>query len=281
MVNMISGGLHAGGNLDLQDFLLLPIGARSYSEALLVLAAVYRALGRLLTAAGFEGVLVGDEGGYGPRLPSNESALEFVVRAIESAGLAPGRDAAIAIDVASTHFFSAGRYRLRDEGGRELDAAGLVDVLAGWCDRYPVVSIEDGCAEDDWEGWRLLTARLGGRVQLVGDDLFVTNPARLRRGVAERVANSVLVKVNQVGTLTETREVLAIARSAGYRPVVSARSGETEDDFLADLAVGTGAGQIKVGSIARSERLAKYNRLLRIEEELQRYAGWRAVGTHG
>ena len=278
MVNLISGGLHAGGNLDLQDFLLVPLGARSYSDALVMTVNVYRALARLLSEAGFEGVLVGDEGGFGPRLPSNESALEFVVRAIVAAGYRPGRDAGIALDVASTHFYRDGHYHLRERGEVTLSAAGLADLLAGWCERYPIVSIEDGCAEDDWDGWRLLTDRLGGRVQLIGDDLFVTNPARLREGIRRGVANSVLVKVNQIGTLTETLEVLAIARQAGYRPVISARSGETEDSTIADLAVGTGAGQIKIGSVARSERLAKYNQLLRIEETLGRFAGWQPIG---
>ncbi len=268
MVNLISGGLHAGGNLDLQDFLLLPIGARSYSEALEMTCSVYRALGATLTRRGFEGVLVGDEGGFGPRLHSNEQAIEMILEAIAAAGLAPGKDAALALDVASTHFYTDGHYRLKAEGGRVLDAGGMIDLLCGWVDRYPVLSIEDGLAEDDWEGWWRLTEALGGRVQLIGDDLFVTNPARLREGIARGVANAVLVKVNQIGTLTETREVVRLARQAGYRAVISARSGETEDSTLADLAVASGAGQIKIGSVARSERLAKYNQLLRIEEEM-------------
>jgi enolase len=280
MVNLISGGLHAGGNLDLQDFLLLPIGARSYSEALEMTCSVYRTLGQVLTRRGFEGVLVGDEGGYGPRLQSNEQAVEIILEAFAAAGLTAGKDAALALDVASTHFFADGQYRLKAEGGRVLDAGGMVDLLRGWVDRYPVLSIEDGLAEDDWEGWRKLTAALGARVQLIGDDLFVTNPARLREGIARGVANAVLVKVNQIGTLTETREVVRLARQAGYRAVISARSGETEDSTLADLAVASGAGQIKIGSVARSERLAKYNQLLRIEEEMGGgpFAGWRALG---
>jgi enolase len=280
MVNLISGGLHAGGNLDLQDFLLLPVGARSYSEALEMTTAVYRCLGRTLIQHGFEGVLVGDEGGFGPRLHSNEQAIEMVLEAIVAAGLTPGRDAGLALDVAATHFYGAGRYRLRIEQGRTLGAAEMAELLRGWVERYPVFSIEDGLAEDDWEGWQLLTRTLGQRVQLIGDDLFVTSTERLKQGIACGVANAVLVKVNQVGTLTEALEVVRLARQAGYRGVISARSGETEDTTLADLAVATGAGQIKIGSVARSERLAKYNQLLRIEEELgaSRFARWPAQG---
>jgi enolase len=277
MVNLISGGLHAGGNLDLQDFLLIPVGARSYSESLEMTVAVYRTLGRVLTRHGFEGVLVGDEGGYGPRLHSNEQAIEMFLRAIEDAGLKPGEQAALALDVASTHFFRDGRYHLQIDGGRVLDADGMTALLERWVNQYPIVSIEDGLAEDDWAGWRTLTEALGERVQLIGDDLFVTNPERLRRGIDARVANAVLVKVNQIGTLTESLDVVRLARQAGYRAVISARSGETEDSTLADLAVATGAGQIKIGSVARSERLAKYNQLLRIEEEIgaARFAAWR------
>jgi enolase len=279
MVNLISGGLHAGGNLDFQDFLLLPLGALSFSVALEMAVHVYRALGATLTERGLEGVLVGDEGGFGPRLRSNEQAIEIILEAIARAGYRPGRDAALALDVASTHFYERGRYRLREAGGSELVSADLLRLLERWVNDYPLLSIEDGMAEDDWEGWRNLTAALGRRVQLIGDDLFATNVERLRRGIQEEVANSVLVKVNQIGTLTETLEVIALARSAGYRPVISARSGETEDATIADLAVATGAGQIKIGSVARGERLAKYNQLLRIEEQMgndTRYAGWQA-----
>jgi enolase len=274
MVNMISGGLHAGGNLEFQDFLLLPVGARSYSEALAMAVNVYRALGATLRERGFEGVLVGDEGGYGPRLHGNEQAVEMLLAAIGKAGYVPGRDAAIALDVASTHFFREGHYHLTPGA---LSSDDMVHLLERWVDAYPILSIEDGMAEDDWDGWRQLTAALGRRVQLIGDDLFVTNPDRLRRGVAAGVANSILIKVNQIGTLTETLEVMEQARAAGYRCVVSARSGETEDATIADLAVATGAGQIKIGSVARSERLAKYNQLLRIEEEgggRLSFAGW-------
>jgi enolase len=280
MVNLISGGLHAGGNLDLQDFLLLPIGARSFSAALEMTVAVYRALGTTLTETGFEGVLVGDEGGFGPRLRSNEQAIEMILKAIARAGYVAGQDAALALDVASSHFYRAGRYHIREAG--MLAALDLARLLERWVNAYPILSIEDGMAEDDWEGWRHLTDALGKRVQLIGDDLFVTNPERLKRGIAARVANSVLVKLNQVGTLTETLEVIALARSAGYRPVISARSGETEDTTMADLAVATGAGQIKIGSVARSERLAKYNQLLRIEEQMgdqAEFAEWEPPGA--
>jgi enolase len=281
MINLISGGLHAGGNIDFQDFLLLPVGARSFSQALEMAVAVYRALGKVLAEGGFEGTLVGDEGGYGPKLQNNEQAVQLILEAIRKAGYKPGQDAALALDVASTHFCLQGRYHLKATAGLALSAGEMAHTLARWCTDYPILSVEDGMAEDDWEGWQKLTEALGRHVQLIGDDLFVTNPGRLKRGIETRVANSVLVKVNQVGTLTETLEVIQLARSAGYRPVISARSGETEDTTIADLAVATGAGQIKIGSVARSERLAKYNQLLRIEEEMgekARFAGWRKVG---
>jgi enolase len=252
MVNLISGGLHAGRNLDFQDFLFLPIAARSYAEALEQTTAVYRALGAVLTEHGYEGVLVGDEGGYGPKLSSNEQAIELILQAFQRAELQPGRDAALAIDVASTHFHRDGFYRV---GELRLPAPEMVRLLSEWVDDYPIQSIEDGMAEDDWDGWQLLSQSLGRQVQLIGDDLFATNADRLAQGIAWKTANSVLVKVNQT-------------RAAGYRPVISARSGETEDTTIADLAVGTGAGQIKIGSVARSERLAKYNQLLRIEEQM-------------
>ena len=277
MVNLISGGLHAGGNLDFQDFLLLPVGARSFSDALAMAIDVYRSLGPILTEDGYEGALVGDEGGYGPRLESNEEAIELILRAIAKAGYAAGKDAAIAIDMASTHFYRAHSYHLNATGGMVLSDDDMVDLLARWVKTYPVLSIEDGMAEDDWDGWKKLTAALGGEVQLIGDDLFATNLDRLRQGIAAGVANSILVKPNQIGTLTETLEVLKLARSAGYRLVISARSGETEDTTIADLAVATGAGQIKIGSVARGERLAKYNQLMRIEEASQAsisFASW-------
>ena len=274
MVNMISGGLHAGGNLDIQDFLALPVGADSFSQALEWSIAVYHQLGEVLSRRGYEGRLVGDEGGYGPRLERNEQALELLVEAIAAAGLTPGPQMAIGLDVAATHFVHQGGYRLAVEGGRVCSADEWLDRLAAWTDRFPIVSIEDPLAEDDWEGWKRATDRLGERVQLIGDDLFVTQAARLRRGIDQGVANSVLIKLNQVGTLWETLETLRLALDAGYRPVVSARSGETEDATIADLAVATGAGQIKIGSVARSERLAKYNQLLRLAEQLGNRAAW-------
>jgi enolase len=270
MVNMISGGLHAGGNLDIQDVLIIPVGAESYSHALEMIVAMYRAVGAVLAEIGAESVLVGDEGGYGPKLRNNEQAFEVVVDATAACGFEPGRDVAIAVDVASTHFYDPATktYRLSEAGHRAFDGSEIVDMLTRWVGRYPIVSIEDGLAEDDWEGWQALTECLGGAVQLIGDDLFVTQTARLERGIASKAANAILIKVNQVGTLSETLDALLVARRNGFRPVVSARSGETEDATIADLAVGTAAGQIKIGSVARSERLAKYNRLLRIEEAL-------------
>ncbi len=268
MVNMISGGLHAGRQLEFQDFLILPVGATSYSQAFEWIVMVYRRLGRVLTERGHEGILIGDEGGYGPKLRTNEEAIELVVAAIEAAGLKPGSDVAIGLDVASTHFFEEGRYRLPSVSSSPLTSEQMVDLLDRWVTLYPIISLEDPLAEDDWDGWRLITERLGSRVQLIGDDLFVTNVARLQEGIERGVANSVLIKVNQIGTLSETLATLKLALDNGYWPVVSARSGETEDAMIADLVVATGAGQLKVGSVARSERLAKYNQLLRLEESL-------------
>ena len=268
MVNMISGGKHAGGQLDFQDYLGIPVGATSYSDALEWTVRLYWTLGRVLNDAGYEGTLVGDEGGYGPRLPDNETALQLLVRAMETAGFEPGRDFAIGLDVAATEFCFDGVYRLKSEQGRTLSSAGMIEVLSDWVARYPIVSIEDGLAEDDWDGWQSLTSTLGDKVQIIGDDLFTTNVARIEQGVVQHAANSVLIKLNQIGTLWETLQALKTCREARFRPVVSARSGETEDATIADLAVGTGAGQIKIGSVARSERLAKYNRLLRLEEML-------------
>jgi len=266
MVNILSGGLHAGRNIEFQDFLAIPHGLPSYSEALRAVVAIHAAAHEILVRGGRLLTGVADEGGWGPRLESNELALAVLTQAIENAGYRPGEQVSIALDVASSHFYRGGRYHLATEG-RSLTPAEMVDLLRRWCGLYPVKSIEDGLDQDDWEGWRLLTERLGKTVQIVGDDFFTTNPARLRRGIESRAANSVLVKMNQIGTLTETFEVLRMAREAGFSAVVSARSGETEDSFLADLAVASGAGQIKVGSITRSERLAKYNRLLRIERD--------------
>lgn len=268
MVNMISGGKHAGGNLDFQDVLIIPRAAPDYPTNFEWTARIYWQLGKLLSAAGHEGRLVGDEGGYGPRLKSNREAVEFVMRAIESARLIPGTDVAIALDVAATHFYQDGGYHLATERDARLSSSQMINRLESWVRDFPIVSIEDGLAESDWEGWRELTARLGSKVKLIGDDLFATNEKLLERGIAQTVANAILIKPNQIGTLTETFRTISLARQHGYSCVVSARSGETEDDFLADLAVGTEADYIKIGSIARSERLAKYNRLLRIHEEL-------------
>jgi enolase len=277
MVNMISGGLHAGRNLDFQDFLILPVGANSFRQAFEWVVAVYSRLGELLREAGYEGTLVGDEGGYGPRLASNQAAVEMLVRAIETAGLAPGSDVAIGLDVAATHLSSPGGYRLpADDPARTLSSAQMVDLFADWVRRFPIVSIEDPLDEEDVLGWQAATAWLGERVQLIGDDLFVTSPGRFRQLAPKGLANSVLIKVNQNGTLSGTLETMRLALDAGYLPVISARSGETEDCTIADLAVATGAGQIKIGSVARSERLAKYNQLLRLEETLgdrARYLG--------
>jgi enolase len=270
MINMISGGLHAGGNLDFQDYLIMPDGAHSTAQALEWTVRVYRRLGQMLSDAEYEGRLVGDEGGFGPRLANNTQACEFLVRAIERAGLRPGDDVRIALDLASTHFYQASHYRLAATGGRELTAAELIDYLAELVERFPITSIEDPLAEEDWPAWQQITARLGDRVRLVGDDLFTTSAARLTRGIEMGAANAILIKVNQIGTLTETLETIRLARSAGYAFIVSARSGETEDTTIADLAVATAADGIKIGSIARGERLAKYNQLLRIAEDLER-----------
>jgi enolase len=269
MTNMISGGLHSGHNLDFQDVLVMPVGAPDFRTGLEWIVRIYNRLGQRLLSAGYEGRLVGDEGGYGPRLKSNEQAIEFVVAAIEAARLRPGADVRIALDVAATHFYQDGSYRLATESKVALSSSDMIDRLERLVERYPIASIEDGLAENDWDGWQELTRRLGRRVQIVGDDLFTTNPARVARGIESQAANSVLVKVNQIGTLTETLETVVSARQAGWSYVVSARSGETEDTTIADLAVATAANQIKIGSVVRSERLAKYNRLLRIEEELQ------------
>jgi len=282
LMNVLNGGAHADSNVDIQEFMLAPVGAVSFTEALQMGVETYHALAGLLRARGL-GTGLGDEGGFAPTLPSNEDAAALLVEAIDAAGYRPGEDVALALDVAATELWRAGTYVLAGEGVTH-DRDGFVEYLRGLCDRYPVVSLEDGMAEDDWDGWRLLTETLGERVQLVGDDLFVTNPERLARGVKSGVANAVLVKVNQIGTLSETLDTMAAAARAGYRSVVSHRSGETEDTTIADLAVATGCGQIKTGAPARSERVAKYNQLLRIEEHLgqsARYAGRDAFGGSG
>jgi len=267
MVNILSGGIHGGGNIDFQDYMVIPLRANRYSDALHDAVTVYRTMKDVLKSRGVFQPGVADEGGYAPILASNEAGFELMVEAFERAELKPGKDAAIAVDVAASQFGREGTYVLSTEGVK-LESAQWVEKLAGWAGRFPIISIEDGMSEDDWAGWKTLTDRLGSRCQLVGDDLFVTHTARLERGIREKVANAVLVKMNQVGTLSETLEVVDLAQRNGYRTVVSARSGETEDDSLADLSVATRASQIKIGAITRSERLAKYNRLLRIEREL-------------
>jgi len=268
MINIISGGLHAARNLDFQDFLIIPVGAQTYSQALEMSLDIYHTVPVLLAERGLS-TLKADEGGYGPALPNNRAALDLLMQTIERAGYRPGDDIAFALDVAATHFFDPqdGRYHLKSDD-QERDAVAMVDLLREWVAQYPIASIEDGLAEDDWRGWQALTSALGGAVQLIGDDLFTTNAERLERGIRMGAANAVLVKMNQIGTLSETLAVVDLARRAGYRPIISARSGETEDASLAHLAVATNAGQIKIGSLAQSERLAKYNELLRIEEAL-------------
>ncbi|MGZ6963951.1 MAG: phosphopyruvate hydratase [Acidimicrobiia bacterium] len=276
-MNVLNGGAHADSNVDLQEFMLAPVGAASFNEAMRMGAETYHTLKRILHDRGLS-TAVGDEGGFAPDLPSNEEAVKLLVAAIESAGYTPGEDIAIALDPASTEFFVDGRYRLVGEG-RELSSAELAGYFGDLCSRYPIVSIEDGMAEDDWDGWAALTRELGDRVQLVGDDLFVTNPERLQRGIDLGVANSILIKVNQIGTLTETLDTMALASRHGYTSMMSHRSGETEDVTIADLAGATGCGQIKSGAPARSDRVAKYNQLLRIEEGLGEAAAFPGGGA--
>jgi len=263
LMNVVNGGAHADSGLAIQEFMIVPVGAPAFAEALRYGAEVFHTLKKILKAGGHS-VAVGDEGGFAPRLASDEDALRTLVQAIEDAGYEPGRDVALALDCAATAFFEAHRGVYRLEG--ERSAAELVDLYADWTARYPILSIEDGLAEEDWEGWALLTERLGAEVQLVGDDIFVTNPERLARGIESKVANAILVKLNQIGTVTETLETMDLAHEGGYARIISHRSGETEDTAIADFAVGTGCGQIKTGSLARSERVAKYNELLRIED---------------
>jgi enolase len=274
LMNLINGGAHADNNIDVQEFMVVPIGAPTFADALRAGAETFHALKQVLRGRK-KVTAVGDEGGFAPDLDSNESALEVLVEAIGKAGYAPGKDVAIALDVAASELYdkASGRYRL---GSAQLTSAELGSWYEQLCGRFPIVSIEDGMAEDDWEGWKLLTQKLGARVQLVGDDLFVTNVTRLARGLEGGIANSILIKVNQIGTLSETLDAITMAQRAGYTAIISHRSGETEDTFIADLAVASGAGQIKTGSASRSERIAKYNQLLRIADELgsaQRYAG--------
>jgi enolase len=271
-MNILNGGAHADNALDVQEFMVLPVGAPTFAEGLRAGVEVFHNLKKILKAQKMS-TNVGDEGGFAPDLPSNEAALAAVLEAIQKAGYKPGADVAMGIDAAASEFFADGTYEL---DGQPRTSAEVIDVYARWADRYPLLSIEDGLAEDDWQGWKELTARLGRRLQLVGDDIFVTSTRRLQRGLAEQTANAILIKVNQIGTLTETLDCVAAAQRAGWAAVISHRSGETEDAFIADLAVATGAGQIKTGSASRSDRVAKYNQLLRIAEELgesQRYGG--------
>jgi len=280
MMNILNGGAHADNSVDLQEFMIVPVGRPTFAEALRCGAEIFQALKKLLRARGLN-TAVGDEGGFAPDLASNEEALKVVLDSIGAAGYQAGSEVLLALDVASSEFHERDRYVLAADK-RSLSAAEFVAYLADLAERYPVISIEDGLAEDDWDGWKLLTVRLGKRVQLVGDDLFVTNPATLKQGIAAGVANSILIKVNQIGTLSETLEAVRVAREAGYTAVISHRSGETEDTTIADIAVGTGAGQIKTGSLSRSDRVAKYNRLLRIEQELgaaARYPGAAVFGS--
>ncbi|MFT9382818.1 phosphopyruvate hydratase, partial [Gluconobacter sp.] len=274
MMNIVNGGEHADNPIDIQEFMIQPVGAPTLADAVRMGSEIFAALKKGLSAAGHN-TNVGDEGGFAPGLKSADEALSFITKSVEAAGYRPGDDVTFALDCAATEFYSNGRYNLKGEG-KEFDSSGMISYLEDLAKKYPIVSIEDGLAEDDWEGWAELTSRLGDRLQLVGDDLFVTNPERLRRGIKAKTANSLLVKVNQIGTLTETLEAVETAHKAGYTCVMSHRSGETEDAVIADLAVATNCGQIKTGSLSRSDRTAKYNQLIRIEQQLgsaARYAG--------
>jgi len=280
MMNILNGGAHAANTVDLQEFMVVPIGAETFADALRIGVEVFHALKRVLTKRGLS-TGVGDEGGFAPNLPNDEAALEAVMSAIETAGYEPGKDVAIALDPAASEFHEDGSYVFKKSGAGKKSAEAMIALYQSWIDRYPIVSIEDGLAEDDWEGWAKLTQTLGGRVQLVGDDLFCTNVDLLERGIDQGVANAILIKVNQIGTLTETLQCIELARSNGYAAVISHRSGETEDTFIADLAVGSGVGQIKTGSASRTDRVAKYNQLLRIAEELGDVAFFPGKGLYG
>ena len=278
LLNILNGGAHADNTVDIQEFMVAPLSAPTFAEALRAGAEVYAALKRVLTKRGLS-TAIGDEGGFAPDLDSNEAALDALIEAIEAAGYEPGEDVALALDVAATELFDEGQYRWKKRGSDSMTADDLIDDYERLVERYPIVSIEDGLGEDDWEGWVALTKRLGGKVQLVGDDLFVTNPERLERGIQADAANAILIKLNQIGTVSETLAAIDVARKAGYAQVISHRSGETEDTFIADLAVATDAGQIKTGAPARGERTAKYNRLLRIEERLGERASYAGRGA--
>jgi enolase len=277
MMNVINGGAHADNGLDMQEFMIVPVGMTSFREALRCGAEVFQVLRKLLADRGLA-TAVGDEGGFAPRLPKHEAAIQVILEAIEAAGYRPGEDVALALDCASSEFFEDGEYTLRSEG-LSLKAPEFADYLSAWVDKYPIISIEDGMAENDWDGWKVLTDKLGGRVQLVGDDLFVTNTQYLKRGIEQGIANSILIKVNQIGTLTETLAAIEMAKRARYTAVISHRSGETEDTTIADIAVATNAMQIKTGSLSRTDRLAKYNQLLRIEEDLGDTASYPGRGA--
>ena len=280
LMNIINGGAHADNNVDFQEFMIVPVGAPTFAEALRIAAETFHSLKRVLAERG-HGTAVGDEGGFAPRLRSNVEAIELILEAIGKAGYRAGSQVALALDPAASEFFEGGRYVFGKSDGSRRDAEGMIRFYGDWVRQYPIVSIEDGLAEDDWQGWKLLTTELGRKVQVVGDDLFVTSIRRLARGIDEGVANAILIKLNQVGTLTETLQAMELARSAGYRTVISHRSGETEDTTIADLAVAAGAGQIKSGSLSRTERTCKYNQLLRIEEELGSHAVLAAPFTLG
>ena len=267
MMNVINGGAHANNSLDLQEFMIIPVGAPSFREALRQGAEVFHALKKIINDKGMP-TAVGDEGGFAPNVPSHEAAIELILQAIDQAGYTAGQDIVLGLDCAASEFYKNGQYVLAGEGGLQLTASAWADMLAAWADKYPIISIEDGMAEGDWDGWKLLTERLGKKVQLVGDDLFVTNTKILKEGIERGIANSILIKINQIGTLTETFQAIEMAKRAGYTAVISHRSGETEDSTIADIAVGANAGQIKTGSLSRSDRMAKYNQLLRIEEDL-------------
>lgn len=267
MMNILNGGVHASNNVDAQEFMVAPVGAESFGEALRMGVEVFHALKKVLHKQGLS-TAVGDEGGFAPMLPSNEAALECVMAAIDAAGFKAGEDLAITLDVAASELYDDGQYVFKKGDGSKHSAEEMIELYAGWLEKYPIVSIEDGLHEDDWDGWKKMTDQLGDRVQLVGDDLFVTSPERLTRGLDEGIANAILIKLNQIGTLTETMQCIDMAKANGYETVISHRSGETEDTFIADLAVATGAGQIKTGSASRTDRVAKYNQLLRIAEEL-------------
>ncbi len=279
-MNILNGGAHASNNVDAQEFMVVPVGATSFPDGLRMGVEVFHALKKVLSGRGLS-TAVGDEGGFAPMLPNNEAALEAILAAIQAAGYQPGKDVAIALDVAASELYDEGQYVFKKGDGSRHSAGEMIQLYAGWLDKYPIVSIEDGLAEDDWDGWVALTQALGERVQLVGDDIFVTNPERLSKGIERGIANAILIKVNQIGTLTETLQCIDLARGNGYGTVISHRSGETEDTFIADLAVATGAGQLKTGSASRTDRIAKYNELLRIAEELGEIAHYPGRDLYG